>query len=94
MTRRSAATAFAVMGSAVLVAAAPAVAKEEQSQEEKEAIAQAKERMRQKIAASKKNYRKTADLVQDRKETTDYSCLVFKDCPAEGTTTQLLEEKK
>jgi hypothetical protein len=46
------------------------------------AQAAAKERMREKIAASKKNYRTTSDLVQDRKETTDYSCLVFKDCPA------------
>ena len=39
------------------------------------AAAAAKERMRQKIADSKKNYRKSTDLVQQRKDTTDYSCV-------------------
>ena len=34
-----------------------------------------KERMRQRIADSKKNYRKSTDLVQQRKDTTDYSCV-------------------
>ena len=37
--------------------------------------AAAKERMRQRIAESKKNYRKSTDLVQQRKDTTDYSCV-------------------
>ena len=37
--------------------------------------AAAKERMRQRIADSKKNYRKSTDLVQQRKDTTDYSCV-------------------
>jgi hypothetical protein len=76
MTRRSA--ALAVIGSAFVVAA-PAFAKEELSPEEKEAIAVAKERMRKKIEDSKKSYRKTSDLVKERKDTTDYSCL-DKDC--------------
>lgn len=35
----------------------------------------AKERMRQRIAESKKNYRKSTDLVKARKENTDYSCV-------------------
>jgi histidine ammonia-lyase len=39
------------------------------------AAAAAKERMRQRIADSKKNYRKSTDLVQQRKDTTDYSCV-------------------
>ena len=39
------------------------------------AAAAAKERMRQRIAESKKNYRKSTDLVQQRKDTTDYSCV-------------------
>jgi hypothetical protein len=69
---------MAVVGS-VFAVAAPAFAKEEQSPEEKEAIAAAKERMRKKIEDSKKSYRKTSDLVKERKDTTDYSCL-DKDC--------------
>jgi hypothetical protein len=36
----------------------------------------AKERMRQRIAASKTNYRKPTDLVKERKDTTDYSCVL------------------
>ena len=39
------------------------------------AAAANKERMRQRIADSKKNYRKSTDLVQQRKDTTDYSCV-------------------
>mmetsp|Transcript_18974 Transcript_18974/g.39825 ORF Transcript_18974/g.39825 Transcript_18974/m.39825 type:complete len:208 (+) Transcript_18974:180-803(+) len=35
----------------------------------------AKERMKQRIAASKKNYRKSTDLVMQRKDVTDYSCV-------------------
>eukprot|EP00558_Chaetoceros_sp_UNC1202_P012095 CAMPEP_0197235016 /NCGR_PEP_ID=MMETSP1429-20130617/2571_1 /TAXON_ID=49237 /ORGANISM="Chaetoceros sp., Strain UNC1202" /LENGTH=89 /DNA_ID=CAMNT_0042693527 /DNA_START=447 /DNA_END=716 /DNA_ORIENTATION=+ len=35
----------------------------------------AKERMRQRIAQSKTNYRKPTDLVKERKLTTDYSCV-------------------
>ena len=76
MTRRSA--TMAVIGS-VFAVAAPAFAKEEQSPEVKEAIALAKERMKKKIEDSKKSYRKTSDLVKERKDTTDYSCL-DKDC--------------
>lgn len=37
--------------------------------------AAAAERMKQKIAASKQNYRKPTDLVKDRKANTDYSCV-------------------
>ncbi|KAL7544094.1 hypothetical protein ACHAXR_013544 [Thalassiosira sp. AJA248-18] len=35
----------------------------------------AKERMRQRIADSKKSYRKPTDLVMTRKDSTDYSCV-------------------
>ena len=35
----------------------------------------AKERMKQRIAESKSNYRKPTDLVKQRKDTTDYSCV-------------------
>ena len=40
-----------------------------------EAAAAAKERMKQRIADSKTNYRKSTDLVKQRKDTTDYSCV-------------------
>jgi len=39
------------------------------------AAAAAKERMKQRIADSKTNYRKSTDLVKQRKDTTDYSCV-------------------
>ena len=101
MTRRSAAlvTIGSAFSFAVTVAAAPAfaAAKEEISSEEKEAIAianvAAKERMRKKIEDSKKNYRKTSDLVKERKDTTDYSCLVFNDCPAKTINDKLSSEE-
>lgn len=85
MTRRSA--ALAVFGSAVATVAAPAFAKEELTEEEKAFIEYQKEKMRKKIEASKQNYRKTNDLVKQRKDTTDYSCL-DRDCSEKA------EEKK
>mmetsp|Transcript_53003 Transcript_53003/g.128582 ORF Transcript_53003/g.128582 Transcript_53003/m.128582 type:complete len:148 (-) Transcript_53003:20-463(-) len=41
----------------------------------------AQERMAQRIADSKKNYRKPTDLVQERKENTDYSCVAAAGSP-------------
>ena len=54
----------------------PAVfaAEDEDAKKVLEAAA-AKERMAQRIADSKKNYRKPTDLVKDRKDNTDYSCV-------------------
>lgn len=76
LTRRSA--AFAMMIGSAFVAT-PAFAVEDVADDvaaaQKAAAEAAKERMRQKIADSKKNYRSTAELVKDRKETTDYSCV-------------------
>jgi len=72
VTRRSA--AFAMVGS-VFLAPGLAFAADEVTEAQKAAAEAAKERMRQKIAESKKNYRKTSDLVKERKETTDYSCV-------------------
>ncbi len=43
--------------------------------DEDKARADARERMAQRIAESKKNYRKPTDLVKERKDTTDYSCV-------------------
>ena len=43
--------------------------------DEDRAKADARERMAQRIAESKKNYRKPTDLVKERKDTTDYSCV-------------------
>ena len=43
--------------------------------DEDRAKAAARERMAQRIAESKKNYRKPTDLVKERKDTTDYSCV-------------------
>lgn len=47
--------------------------------EEKEFLEYQKEKMKKKIEASKANYRKTNDLVKQRKDTADYSCL-DRDC--------------
>ena len=52
-----------------------AAADEPTAAAEKEAAEAAKERMKQRIAESKKNYRKSTDLVKQRKDTTDYSCV-------------------
>mmetsp|Transcript_27697 Transcript_27697/g.41214 ORF Transcript_27697/g.41214 Transcript_27697/m.41214 type:complete len:176 (-) Transcript_27697:246-773(-) len=41
----------------------------------------AKERMEQRIAESKKNYRKPTDLVKERKDNTDYSCVASTGSP-------------
>ena len=73
VTRRSA--AMAVIGSAFAVAT-PAFAKEELTEEEKAYIEFQKEKMRKKIEASKKNYRTTNDLVKERKQTVNYTCLL------------------
>lgn len=43
--------------------------------EKEDADKAAKERLRQRIADSKSNYRKSSDLVKQRKDTTDYSCV-------------------
>ena len=67
MTRRSA--GLALIGSTFAIAA-PAIAKEERSPEEIAAIEAQKAKMRKKIEDSKKSYRKTNDLVKERKETT------------------------
>ena len=85
MTRRSA--AFAVFGTAVATVAVPVFAKEELTEEEKAFIEYQKEKMQKKIEASKNNYRKTNDLVKQRKDTADYSCL-DRDCSEKA------EEKK
>lgn len=59
-----------------LVFAAPrAVLADEPAVSDADAAEAAKERMRQRIAESKKNYRKPTDLVKERKDTTDYSCV-------------------
>eukprot|EP00533_Pseudo-nitzschia_delicatissima_P016617 CAMPEP_0197282578 /NCGR_PEP_ID=MMETSP1432-20130617/24380_1 /TAXON_ID=44447 /ORGANISM="Pseudo-nitzschia delicatissima, Strain UNC1205" /LENGTH=127 /DNA_ID=CAMNT_0042749533 /DNA_START=23 /DNA_END=406 /DNA_ORIENTATION=- len=81
MTRRSA--VMAVIGSAFAVAT-PAFAKEELTDEEKDFIEFQKEKMRKKIEASKKSYRTTDDLVKQRKDTTNYTCLLDPSkCPDE-----------
>ena len=53
----------------------PSAAEDESSLSEAARAEAAKERMRRRIAESKKNYRKSADLVQARKENTNYSCV-------------------
>ena len=69
-TRRSA--AFAILNSAFAV---PSLALAiDEAETEADAVA-AKERMRQRIADSKNKYRKSSDLVKQRKDTTDYSCV-------------------
>ena len=73
MTRRSA--TLAVIGSAFAVAT-PAFAKEQKTPEEIAYIEQQKEKMRKKIEASKKSYRTTNDLVKDRKQNVNYTCLL------------------
>ena len=78
MTRRSA--VMAVIGSAFAVVT-PVFAKEELTDEEKDFIEFQKEKMRKKIEASKKSYRTTDDLVKQRKDTTNYTCLL--ECPDE-----------
>lgn len=72
VTRRSA--AFTIMSS-VFVIPASSRAIDEATDVEKEDAEAAKERMRQRIADSKRKYRKSSDLVKQRKDTTDYSCV-------------------
>lgn len=73
-TRRSA--AFAILNSAFAVPSLALAIDAVQSEAETEADAvAAKERMRQRIADSKNKYRKSSDLVKQRKDTTDYSCV-------------------
>jgi len=83
VTRRSA--TFAVLG---LVFVSPGVALadagtgvDDDATQKDAAVEAAKERMRQRIAASKKNYRKPTDLVKERKENTDYSCVAATGSP-------------
>lgn len=84
VTRRSAAFSvigcvFAAPGLALaadeLNVAAAAATQEDVLESEAAKVEAAKERMRQRIAESKKSYRKPTDLVKQRKDTTDYSCV-------------------
>mmetsp|Transcript_24787 Transcript_24787/g.59793 ORF Transcript_24787/g.59793 Transcript_24787/m.59793 type:complete len:175 (+) Transcript_24787:63-587(+) len=71
LDRRSA--AVSIIG---LAFATPAsVLADEPAASDADAPEEAKERMRKRIAESKKNYRKPTDLVKERKDTTDYSCV-------------------
>jgi hypothetical protein len=86
MSRRS---LFAMIGIGIAVAGAPEASLaaaatavdngDEASQ--KAAAAVAKERMAQRIADSKLKYRKPTDLVKDRKDNTDYSCVATTGSP-------------
>jgi acyl-CoA reductase-like NAD-dependent aldehyde dehydrogenase len=91
MQRRA---AFGLIGTTLMTAAVVAVAPEptlamaadanadEAAQAAAAATKQAaKERMEQRIAESKKNYRKPTDLVRERKENTDYSCVAATGSP-------------
>ena len=76
VTRRSA--AFAIMGSVFIIpTSAHAIDEVTDTNvaEKEDADKAAKERLRQRIADSKSNYRKSSDLVKQRKDTTDYSCV-------------------
>mmetsp|Transcript_46171 Transcript_46171/g.53398 ORF Transcript_46171/g.53398 Transcript_46171/m.53398 type:complete len:163 (+) Transcript_46171:68-556(+) len=57
------------------VAVATFLSPDAQADKEAAEVAARKELMRERIAASKKNYRKSTDLVKQRKDTTDYSCV-------------------
>mmetsp|Transcript_2817 Transcript_2817/g.8282 ORF Transcript_2817/g.8282 Transcript_2817/m.8282 type:complete len:185 (-) Transcript_2817:456-1010(-) len=78
-SRRSALGTFAVVLSGILsaVPCKKAIAEEDATpmSDDDKAKAEARERMAQRIAESKKNYRKPTDLVKERKDTTDYSCV-------------------
>ena len=56
-------------------AAAPDPTEAQRKAADEAAAAEARERMKRRIEESKKNYRKPTDLVKQRKETTDYSCV-------------------
>jgi len=82
VTRRSAAFSvlscvFAVPGLALATdeSAAPVAIQEDVLESEAAKVEATKERMRQRIAESKKSFRKPTDLVKQRKDTTDYSCV-------------------
>jgi len=97
LTRRSAAISvlgcmFAVPGAAL----AASVGDEEPLDAAQKAAAAeaAKERMRQRIAESKTIYRKPTDLVKQRKDTTDYSCVseTGSPCP-EGLVPRIVQRE-
>jgi len=76
---------FAVIGLAlaapeVALAAIDAVDDDEASQKAAD-LAAAKDRMAQRIADSKLKYRKPTDLVKERKDNTDYSCVAATGSP-------------
>jgi hypothetical protein len=76
---------FAIMSVGLAVAVAPevslAAAETAVDDDAAAAAAAAKERMAQKIADSKLKYRKPTDLVKDRKDNTDYSCVAATGSP-------------
>jgi hypothetical protein len=59
----------------------PATDDDDEKAKEAAAADAAKERMAQRIAESKTKYRKPVDLVKQRKETTDYSCVASTGSP-------------
>ena len=77
VTRRAAALSLisSVLATGVVTPGLVFAATVDNDAEAAVAAAANKERMRQRIADSKKNYRKSTDLVQQRKDTTDYSCV-------------------
>jgi hypothetical protein len=77
VTRRAAALSLisSVLATGVITPGLVFAATDDNNNDAEAAAAAAKERMRQRIADSKKNYRKSTDLVQQRKDTTDYSCV-------------------
>jgi len=105
VTRRSAAFSvlscvFAIPGLALAadelnVPVPVAVVAQEDVLESEAAKAEAaKERMRQRIAESKKSFRKPTDLVKQRKDTTDYSCVSDTGSPcAEGLVPRAVQRE-
>mmetsp|Transcript_8773 Transcript_8773/g.13186 ORF Transcript_8773/g.13186 Transcript_8773/m.13186 type:complete len:175 (-) Transcript_8773:224-748(-) len=78
-TRRSA--TFSIISSIFAIPSLAHAASENSLESEPQELSEAekaeaaKERMRQRIADSKKSYRKPTDLVMTRKDSTDYSCV-------------------
>ena len=64
-----------MLGSPFVIPASARAIDDAVTDTEKKDAEAAKERMRQRIADSKSNYRKSSDLVKQRKDTTDYSCV-------------------
>jgi hypothetical protein len=76
---------FAIMSVGLAIAAAPEVSQAASATAVNDdaavSAAAAKERMAQRIADSKLKYRKPTDLVKDRKDNTDYSCVAATGSP-------------